>query len=498
MQSMTTYAKRGACTCAAMMAAVLTFGSTSASSAEIGNDAQVVVDLVSTGQFDAAEKRIDTDLQQPDLSAATRRVLEFQRERMARVHYDFSLDADQLEAKVREKIPDLSAADFARWNARGLFESMLIDGQRRYFKRAPANLFHISAEARARARDLEAVADSGLPKAVQGMYLDFDRKTINAALDHGRSSVLPQRVRVTQTVTVDADAVPAGKVLRAWIPYPRAIQGRQDDIRFVSSEPARHRIAPESALQRTAYLERKARAGTPTVFSTTYEVTLHAQYHAIDANQVVAEKITPELAPYVAERAPHIVFTEPLRVFSRQIVGGETNPYRIARKIFAAVDEIPWAGAREYSTIANLSDYALHAGHGDCGEQTLLLIALMRLNGIPARWQSGWTFTDGDYENIHDWAEIHLAPYGWIPVDVTYGRLDSDDPALKWFYLGGLDNFRIAFNDDFSQELVPPKRFFRSDTVDSQRGEVEWDEGNLYYDKWNYDFRWKILSSKPD
>jgi hypothetical protein len=31
--------------------------------------------------------------------------------------------------------------------------------------------------------------------------------------------------------------------------------------------------------------------------------------------------------------------------------------------------------------------------------------------------------------------------------------------------------------------------------VDAQRGEVEWDGGNLYYDKWDYGFAWKILSS---
>lgn len=484
---------------AATLAALLAAGIPATACADAdGGDPGAVLDLVTAGQFHAAEARIDAALAQPNLPAPTRRAFEFQHERMARMRYDFSLDAGQVESKLREKIPDLTDADFARWEARGLFEFMLIDGERRYFKRSPSNLFRLSEEARARGKGLAATADSGLPTEVNDRYLDFDRQTIAQALATGRSGVLPQRVRVTQKLTVDADAVPAGKTVRAWIPYPRAIAGRQENIRFVASEPSRHRIAPESALQRTAYLEAKAQVGKPTVFSATYEVTLHAQYHAIDADKVTPAKITPELAPYVAERAPHIVFSEPLRVFSRQVVGAETNPHRIAQKIFAAVDEIPWAGAREYSTIANLSDYTLHAGHGDCGEQTLLLIALMRLNGIPARWQSGWTFTDGDYENIHDWAEIYLAPHGWIPVDVTYGRLDSGDPALKWFYLGGLDNFRIAFNDDFAQEFVPPKRHFRSDTVDSQRGEVEWDGGNLYYDKWNYDFSWKILPSKKN
>jgi transglutaminase-like putative cysteine protease len=457
-----------------------------------GGDVPTIVGLITAGQFREANVRIDAALKQPALPATTRTALEFQRARMQRMREDFHLTGAEVEARVRQQIPDLTDAEFERWDAQGLFEHMYIDGRRMYFGRSPSNLFHLSAEARARSRTPVTFADSGLSKEFTVQVTDYGRDVIQRARVTGRSTVLPQRVRVTQSVTVDADAVPAGKTIRAWIPYPRYIPGQQEDISFVASQPSGHRIAPQSALQRTVYLEKAARARQPTVFSVTYEVTLYAQYHAIDPSKVVPAKITSELAPYVAERPPHIVFTEPLRVFSRQVVGDATNPYRIAQRIFAAVDGIPWAGAREYSTIADLSAYTLRAGHGDCGEQTMLLITLMRMNGIPARWQSGWFFSRGADNDIHDWAEIYLAPYGWVPVDVTYGRLQSGDPALKWFYLGGLDNFRIAFNDDFSQAFVPAKRLFRSDNVDSQRGEVEWDD-NLYYDKWSYHFDWKIL-----
>lgn len=474
----------------------VTAASSAAPATSTSDELPTVIGLVTAGQFREATARIDAALEQPALPAQTRTSLEFQRTRMERMREDFSLTAAQVEARVRKQIPDLTDAEFERWDAHGLFEHMSIDGKRMYFDRSPSNLFHLSAEARARSRVPTPFADSGLSKQFTEQVTDYDRDVIRRARAAGRSSVLPQRVRVTQSVTVDADAVPAGKTIRAWIPYPRYIPGQQEDIRFVASQPAGRRIAPRSALQRTVYLEKAAEARQPTVFSVTYEVTLYAQYHAIDPARVVPARITPELAPYVAERAPHIVFTEPLQVFSRQVVGSATNPYRIAQRIFAAVDEIPWAGAREYSTIPDLSAYTLHAGHGDCGEQTMLLMTLMRMNGIPARWQSGWTFSRGDDSDIHDWAQIYLAPYGWIPVDVTYGRLESGDNSLKWFYLGGLDNFRIAFNDDFSQRFVPSKQFFRSDDVDSQRGEVEWDGGDLYYDKWSYHFDWKILPSK--
>lgn len=458
---------------------------------------EAVAALVDAGRFAAAGSAIAAALRQPALDARQRDAYAFQRERMRRILLDFTLTEADVGERVRKQIPDLTDAEFDKWNTAGLFERMAIDGRTLYFKRSPSNLFRLSAEALAR-------RDPKLPPITDGpmeSLNDHQRAIRAAALAAHRSSVLPQRVRMTQTLTVEADAVPAGKTVRAWIPYPRAIPGQQEAIRYVDSAPSAHFIAPESALQRTVYLEKTAQAGQATQFSVTYELDIYGQYRTIDADKVVAANITPALAPFVAERAPHVVFTDAMRAFSRQVVGNETNPYRIAQKLFAAVDEIPWAGAREYSTISNIGDYALHAGHADCGQQTLLLITLLRLNGIPARWQSGMVFSDGDYDNIHDWGQLYLAPYGWVPMDVTTGRLQpaaGDDPSLEWFYLGGLDNWRIAFNDDWSRAFEPSKRHFRSDTVDSQRGEVEWDGGNLYYDQWNYDFAWQLLPAQRD
>lgn len=449
------------------------------------------ISLIDAGRFNAAQAQIDRELGDSQLPPPKREELSFQRERMRRILFDFTLSADDVKERVRKQIPDLTDAEFERWDRQGLFEHQVIDGRTLYFKRAPGNLFRLSPEAVARRKVQTPIVDG--PNETLNAH---HRAIVRAAKASGRSSVLPQRVQVTQTLTVNADAVPAGETLRAWIPYPREIPGQQESIRLLDSTPKQADIAPTSAQQRTTYLETKAQAHRPTQFAVTYEVTIYAQYHAIDPAKVVTTRITPELAPYVAERAPHIVFTDAMRAFSRKVVGNEKNPYRIAQKLFAAVDKIPWAGAREYSTISNISDYTLHAGHGDCGEQTLLLMTLLRLNGIPTRWQSGWIFSDGKYNNIHDWGQLYLAPYGWVPMDVTFGQLhpaSGDDPALQWMYLGGLDAYRIAFNDDYSQPFVPAKQFVRSETVDSQRGEVEWHGGNLYFDQWDYDFAWKIV-----
>ncbi|MCW4456020.1 transglutaminase domain-containing protein [Flavobacterium sp. MXW15] len=452
---------------------------------------QDIVARVDRGDFAGAQARIEQALRQPALGDDERRQYEFERERMRRIRLDFGLDREQAMARVRRQIPDLREEEFDAWDRAGLIEHLDIDGQRRWFNRAPSNLFRLSGQAAARrAPDIKP--------PTEGPYetlAPHHGEVLAAAREQDADSVAPRRLQVTQSIKVKADAVPAGETVRAWIPYPRAIPGQQERIVWHGSVPEGGQVAPEDTLQRTVYLEREAVAGVATEFSVSYELTVYARHVAIDPDKVQPTPADPALAPYLQERAPHVVFTPALREFSRKVVGTETHPYRVARKLFDAVDRIPWAGAREYSTLSNISDYALHAGHADCGQQTLLLIALLRLNGIPARWQSGMVYSDNEvgYSNLHDWGQLYLAPYGWVPMDVTTGALDSDDPALRDFYLGGLDAYRIAFNDDFAQPLVPAKRHFRSETVDSQRGEVEWAGGNLYFDQWSYDFQWQVL-----
>lgn len=445
--------------------------------------ADAVTRLIDAGKFAEAEAKIAAALAAPAVGEADRETLVFERERMRRIRLDFPLDQAAAIARVRDAIPDLRSGEFTAWDEAGLIEHMDIDGKRWYFNRSVSNLFLLSKQAAARRAKPRKPVD-GPMESLNAHHREVRRE----ALASGRGHAAPRRVRVRYSLDVNADAVPAGKMVRAWLPFPRALPGQQEDIRLIASEPDSRQIAPESALQRTVYFEKPAVAGEKTSFAIEYELTVFGQYHAIDADKVQAATATPELAPFLAERAPHVVFTEDLRAFSRKVVGDERNPYRIARKLFAAVDRIPWAGAREYSTISNISDYALHAGHADCGQQTLLLISLLRLNGIPARWQSGWVFSEGSYDNMHDWGWLYLAPYGWVPMDVTFGRFETTEPGMEWFYLGGLDAYRIAFNDDYSRQFTPPKQHFRSETVDLQRGEVEWEGGNLYFDQWDYTF----------
>src|SRR3546814_7998614 len=151
---------------------------------------------------------------------------------MRRILLDFTLDESEVEARVRKQIPDLTDAEFAKWRDAGLFERQVIDGRTLYFNRSPSNLFRLSDEALAR-RDPAARPITDGPMESLNAH---QRAIRDAALAEGRSSVLPLRLRMTQTLTVDADAVPEGATVRAWIPYPQALQGHQERTEEHTSE----------------------------------------------------------------------------------------------------------------------------------------------------------------------------------------------------------------------------------------------------------------------
>ena len=173
----------------------------------------IIAAQVDSGQFRAAEASIATALAGNGLHPQVRRELEFQRERMRRILLDFTLDADAVKARLRRDIPDLRDDEFAAWDANGLLERQVIDGRVLYFKRSPSNLFRLSDAARAR-RAMDAKPTDGPMETANAHH----REVIDAVRGTGSASVAPRRLQVTQSLTVEADAVPAGETLAPGFP----------------------------------------------------------------------------------------------------------------------------------------------------------------------------------------------------------------------------------------------------------------------------------------
>ena len=405
---------------------------------------------------------------------------------------DFCLTEQQVKDYIRKYIPEVTDEQMRRWEETRALECMWLDGEKRYFINAGPNLFRIDSACRDRKLAKEGVIVGGAER----VNAENVPAIIRAAKDSARTMVQPKRMRVTYTLTVDTNAVPAGEVVRCWLPFPRTDVARQQDVKLLGTSEPEYVLAPQDCAHSTLYMEKRAVQGRPTVFSETFEYTSYGEWHDLGSEDVQPYDTTSRLyREYTAEREKHVVFTPRLRELAARLADGEDNPYLKTKRIFRWIgDHFPWASAREYSTIDNIPEYVLDNRHGDCGQVSLLLVTLCRLCGIPARFQSGFMMHPRAW-NLHDWAEVYFEGIGWVPVDQSWGMPSfARNAGEEYFFLGGIDSWRMVVNTDYGMPLVPAKRYPRSETVDFQRGEVEWEGGNLYFTQWNYDMEIEYLN----
>ena len=439
---------------------------------------------ISNGNFIIAKNLIENKVNTDTLSDIEKYDLKFQIDLMDRIRKDFRRTRTEVMDALKNYYPNLSDEMMALWEKDGSLEMKVIDGEKKYFNNAVPNLFRINKEAKKHKEEISP----GKQDILDVFLEDYIPKVVEAAKEDQARYVLPVKMKIRYTVTVKPNAVPDGEIIRCWLPYPREGNPRQLDIKLLDVNRSEYTIADNDNLQRTLYLEGTSKKDMPTRFEFELSYTSKAEYVDLfkDPGNVTFNKNPDIFTEYTQERYPHIVFSNRIKNLSMQIIGDETVPLNKLKKIFIWVDEnTPWASAREYSTIPNIPEYSLQNKHGDCGIQTLVFMTLCRYNGIPTKWQSGWMMHPPEV-NLHDWCEIYVDGYGWIPVDQSFGIKNYLDEENRLFYLGGIDVFRFIVNDDYSKPLFPAKIYPRSETVDFQRGEVEWRGGNLYFDKWNY------------
>ncbi len=461
-----------------------------------GQALQQAAALRDGGDFQGAAGVLDQALAAPDLAAAEQKQLAFQRDLLHRIKNDYSLTTEALFKKLAASVKDLTRQEFEQWLAAGWFDSRIIDGQTFFVDTSVSNLFFRHPEFKA--RRLNGKDDSPEQKG----RLEICRAIKKAARGQGTPYVLPHHFVCTMTVTAAHEAAPAGEMIRAWLPIPRKYPF-QDDFRLLSNSAPVLALAPETSPIRSVCLEQPVSPDGPTPFQIIYSYTARGVFFDLNPEKVRrADLRDPALAKFARE-APHVVFTAKIKKLAREVAGNETNPMLQAKAIYDWIStNIQYSFAREYSTLTNISDYCLEHRYGDCGQEALLFITLCRAEGIPARWQTGWDTFPGA-KDIHNWTEIWLDPYGWVPVDPWAGLYAAqyctvltaaERLELRDFYFGGLDFYRMAANSDHSQELDPPKKTMRSDDVDFQRGELEWSRANIYFD--HYSYSWNVEEAK--
>lgn len=130
--------------------------------------------------------------------------------------------------------------------------------------------------------------------------------------------------------------------------------------------------------------------------------------------------------------------------------------HALARRIYDAFEYQP--GVTEADSPI---DQALAAGRGVCQDFAHIMIAICRLWGVPARYVSGYLFTDrseggdrSDPDATHAWVEVFLPSLRWVGFDPTNN------------VLAGERHVAVAVGRDYGD--VPPSRGVYKGEAESQ------------------------------
>jgi hypothetical protein len=402
-----------------------------------------------------------------------------------RIKIDFSVSEEQVRSDLERRTGEITDMEQSFWEENGWLEWRLIDGRKMYFNRAASNLILLRKFYEQKEKRLTDIAAD--PRMIARLKHTTE---IYEKSDNTGKPVVPAEMKITYTISVMPDAVAEGETIRCWMPFPKEGHVRNTNIELLSTSSTEYILAPDSAIHRTVYMESKAEKNKPLKFEISFKYRSYGQYFNLDKEKILPyDKSAAIYKKYTAEQLPHICFTEDLKKLADSITSPADNPVETVTKIYTWFkNNIPWTGALEYSIMPNIPEYVYLNRRGDCGMQTFLFMSMLRSEGIPVRWQSGWMLPPG-YENLHDWCEIYYEGIGWVPADISYDLQASENRDLREFYMSGIDSYRMIVNDGTAGPLFPPKKFMRSDPYDFQRGEVEWRGGNLYYDKWDYDIK---------
>lgn len=211
--------------------------------------------------------------------------------------------------------------------------------------------------------------------------------------------------------------------------------------------------------------------------------TVASAIPAVSEAQLAAEPEWGEVVPLPDAYAIHLglpdTITERTRQLAQELTQDAVGPYAKAQAIEAYLRDFEYDlnVSDPPASVEDVADYFLFdLQRGYCDYYATAFVVLARLNGLPARFATGfasgyWNAADGMFmiteAEAHSWPEVYFPTYGWIPFEPTAGRL----PLLRIGLPGSVEPL------DF--EPVAP--------IDSVAVESERDGF------WAWDWNWQML-----
>jgi transglutaminase-like putative cysteine protease len=262
----------------------------------------------------------------------------------------------------------------------------------------------------------------------------------------------------TYNVTVK-DIPSDAKRVRVWIPVPPADQHQTVRVLAVKA-PVRTRMTHElQYVNRMMYAEIPNPAAGKAEFTLEYKVT-RREYSRGDFAQLKRADQKPAVVPASMTRliAPDSLIPTDgkIKELAAQVTGSQTGAVAKAK---AAYDYL-FTNMRYDKTGSGWGRgdavWACDARRGNCTDLHSPFIGMLRVDGIPARFDIGFPLPEnkdkGDIAGYHCWAEFYAPKTGWVPVDISeaWKAKQKED-----YFFGSVDANRVQFSTGRDVILSP-------------------------------------------
>ena len=251
--------------------------------------------------------------------------------------------------------------------------------------------------------------------------------------------------------------VPAAEKLRVWIPAAHSDSFQEVKVLSAIGDLPLKKTR-ESRYENEMYYAESSKAKQPELhFEIVYDVVRHERLMMnvyaphLEAVKLSDKERKQDLAPDIL-----VPVTGLPAELAAKVTQGKATPLDKARAIYDYV----FSTMRYDKTGTGWGRgdvlYACDAKKGNCTDFHSLFIAMVRSQGIPARFEIGFPLPpdkrSAEIAGYHCWAEFFDAQHGWIPVDISEAW---KHPEKKDYFFGAHDANRMQFTMGRDLELSP-------------------------------------------
>jgi hypothetical protein len=251
--------------------------------------------------------------------------------------------------------------------------------------------------------------------------------------------------------------IPSGQKVRIWIPAAHSDDFQEVKVVSATGDLSLKKNREPKYGNEMYYAETGKAAKAELHFEVVYDVVRH--------ERVVLGRAIPRLSDFTLDKktvkrdtAPDalVPVTGVPAELAAKVVADKKTPLEKARAIYDYVIENMTYDKTETGSGHGDALYASNVKKGDCTDFHSLFIAMARSQGIPARFETGFSLpadkTSGEIADYHCWADFFEPEHGWVPVDISEGWKQE---VKRDYFFGAYDDNRIEFSMGRDLKLNP-------------------------------------------